>query len=121
MDSDHARRRERKPAGKRRAASDARLSETSIGLPKDVPAVDAQEITVAGERTPARIGMLQQLRDGGATHLAGFRAPSVADWAGVIDDDVFASVGEMAWPDEDHRMKRRLLVKLPIEQQVAGA
>src|SRR4051812_41853370 len=105
MDSDHARTRARRAPGKRRVASDARLSETSIGLPKDVPAVDAQEITVAGERTPARVGMLQQLRDGGATHLAGFRAASVADGAGVVDDDVFAGVGEMAWADEDHRME----------------
>ena len=66
--------------------------------------------------------MLQEIRDRKAAHFAG----SVADGASVIDDDIGAVRGAgvsepRAATDKNHRVKGRVLLKLSVKKQIAGA
>src|ERR1039458_2232485 len=85
-----------------------------VGLPEDVPAVHASESWVLRQRPPTSLRMMHQVSDGDA---ADFARVSFAG-AGVINEPVRPLV-EVAVHEINHDMKRRGVLSLQEEQQIA--
>src|SRR5882762_1375892 len=91
-----------------------------VGLFQNIPAVHAEKISVALDRSPAWRRMLQQLFQSHGPHL-----PLLfTHRAGVIHHDVIhlrelTLHRPLAPPDKNHGMKRRTLLQLEIEKQIS--
>src|SRR5271156_6985005 len=101
--------------------NDNRRRSMSVALPQNVPAIDAEEIRVAGYRPPARRWVVEQLGQRDAPHLAG----PFPDRPGVINHNRPAPIrNRLRHPGTlahvNHRVIRLVGFELAIKKQIAG-
>jgi hypothetical protein len=82
----------------------------SLGSSQNVPAVHTKKVSIAGQRTPLRLRMIEQFCKCNAAHFA-CRA---VVFSSVVDDQRLASNAV-----NDHGVPRRRLSELSIEKQIA--
>ena len=86
-----------------------------MGLPENVPAVDAEEAGIVRERTPVGVGKMPQFVDRGAADLA----RTVRVGAGVIDEIASGVFLNLAFPEINHAVEGHVVAVLPVEDEVA--